>query len=393
LIRATVTAVAAAAVVALSAPGGSADRGDSVGPAQQSAAAQAAQAYWAYACAESDDTIALVRFRPAGPGKGALEVVRMIEVGIWPTEIEGPHGIAVHPDGRSWYVSLSHGNPNGSIHKFATGTDEFVDSVEVGLFPASMDISRATGFLHVVNFNLYGRMEPSSVSIVDTVSMTEIARVPTGVMPHGSRMNAAGTKQYSVTMMDDHLWEVDGLSFEVSRSLGLSPHAEHMATMDMSSDEGAAMMKSMKAELVQPTWASQPTRGGKVYVAGNNRNTIFEVDVERWEVTRAFENTTAGPYNLDVTADGTLLVVTYKKSAAIGIWDLQAGTEAANLKTTRTVPHGVVITPDGRYAFVTNEGVGGEPGTVEVYDLTTKTRAAAVDIGKQAGGIAFWKGS
>ncbi len=353
--------------------------------------AQAAPAYWAYACAESDDTIALVRFRPSGPGTGTLDVVKTIEVGIWPTEIEGPHGIAVHPDGKSWYVSLSHGNPYGSIHKFETGSDAFVDSVEVGLFPASMDISRTTGFLHVVNFNLYGRMEQSSVSIVDTQSMTEIARVPTGVMPHGSRMNAAGTKQYSVSMMDDHLWEVDGLSFEVSRSLALSPHAEHMAMMDMASDEGAAMMKSMKAELVQPTWASQPTRAGKVYVAGNNKNTIVEVDVERWTVTRTFENTTAGPYNLDVTADGRLLVVTYKKSAAIGIWDLQAGKEVAKLETTRRVPHGVVITPDGRYAFVTNEGVGGEPGTVEVYDLQSRTRAAAADIGKQAGGIAFWK--
>jgi DNA-binding beta-propeller fold protein YncE len=318
-------------------------------------------------------------------------VVKTIPVGVWPTEIEGPHGIAVHPSGEYWFTSLAHGNPNGSVHKFRTGTDEFVESVEAGLFPASMDISRATGFLFVVNFNLHGMMEPSSVSVIDTDTMAEIARVPTGVMPHGSRMNGAGTKQYSVTMMDDHLWEVNGLSFEVARKLPLSSHAEHMATMDMTSEAGAAMMTSMKAEMVQPTWATQPTRDGKVYVAGNNTNTIFEIDVNQWAITRRFENTTNGPYNLDVTPDGRLLVVTYKKSAAIGIWDLQAGKEVANIRTTRTVPHGVVITPDQRYAFVTNEGVGGEPGTVEAYDLATKTRAAAVDIGKQAGGIAFWK--
>jgi YVTN family beta-propeller protein len=347
--------------------------------------------YYAYVCAESDDTIALVRFTPSGPGQGSMTVVKTIDVGVWPTEIEGPHGIAVHPNGRHWFVSLSHGNPYGSIHKFETGTDAFVDAVEVGLFPATMDISATTGFLYVVNFNLYGPMERSSVSVVDTASMTEIAQVPTGIMPHGSRMGPAGLKQYSVTMMDDRLWELDALTFEVSRTLPLSEHASHMATMDMTSEAGMAMMASMKAGMVQPTWATQPTAAGKLYVAGNNSNVIYEVDVEAWEITRRFEDTTAGPYNLDVTLDGRWLVATYKKSEAVGIWDLEAGREVANIETTRPIPHGVVITPDGKYAFVTNEGIGGEPGTVEVYDLATKTRAAAADVGKQAGGIAFWK--
>jgi len=359
------------------------------GPA--GSAPQPGRSYFAYTCAESDDTVALVRFTPSGPGQGALDVVKTIDVGVWPTEVEGPHGIAVHPNGQYWFTSLSHGNPNGVVEKYATGTDERVARVEVGLFPASMDISPATGFLYVVNFNLYGRMRASTVSVVDTDSMAEIAQIPTGVMPHGSRIGPHGAKQYSVTMMDDHLWEIDGLTMKVARKLPLSEHAAHMLGMDMTSEAGAAMMKSMQAQMVQPTWATPPARTGKLYVAGNAANVILEVDVERWAIARRFEKTANGPYNLDVTADGRWLVVTYKKSAAVGIWDAIEGKEVARITTTRPVPHGVVITPDQRYAFVTNEGVGGEPGTVEVYDLTTRTRAAAVDIGKQAGGIAFWK--
>jgi DNA-binding beta-propeller fold protein YncE len=349
------------------------------------------RSYLAYVCAESDDTVALVRFAPSGPGQGALDVVKTIPVGVWPTDIEGPHGIAVHPNGRHWFTSLSHGNPNGVIEKYATGSDERVERVEVGLFPASMDISPATGFLFVVNFNLYGRMQPSTVSVVDTDSMVEIAQIPTGVMPHGSRLGPRGAKQYSVTMMDDHLWEVDGLTMTAGRRLPLSEHAAHMREMDMTTEAGAAMMKSMLPKMVQPTWATPPAATGKLYVAGNMANEILEVDVERWAVTRRFATSGKGPYNLDVTTDGRWLVVTYKKSAGVGIWDAVAGKEVAVLRTTRTVPHGVVITPDQRYAFVTNEGVGGEPGTVEVYDLSTRTRAAAVDVGKQAGGIAVWK--
>lgn len=347
------------------------------------AAQPAGRTYYAYACAESEDEVALVRFGPNG-----LEVVKKIPVGVFPTEIEGPHGIGVSKSGRYWYVSISHGNPFGSIHKYETGSDEWVGDVMVGLFPASLDISPTTGLLYVVNFDLYGEMKPSSVSVVETSTMTEVARVPTGIMPHGSRLNRDASRHYSVNMMDDHLVEIDALKFQVARKLPLSEHAAHMAAM---TDNDGDAMKKMMAQMIQPTWATQPTPQGKVYVAGNNKNVILEVDLEKWAVTRRFENTANGPYNLDITPDGKTLVVTYKRGAAVGIWDLEAGKEVAQIKTTRTVPHGVVITPDGRYAFVTNEGVGGEPGTVEVYDLEKRARAAAVNIGKQAGGIAFWK--
>jgi hypothetical protein len=53
------------------------------------------------------------------------------------------------------------------------------------------------------------------------------------------------------------------------------------------------------------------------------------------------------------------------------------------------VVHGVVISPDDRYAFVSVEGVGAEPGTVEVVDLRAMRTVATVDVRQQAGGIDF----
>ncbi len=73
------------------------------------------------------------------------------------------------------------------------------------------------------------------------------------------------------------------------------------------------------------------------------------------------------------------------------MWDTRTGQRLALLPSTRTVTHGVAVTPDGRYAFVSIEGVGGEPGTVDVFDLETFEKVASADIGKQAGGIAVWK--
>ena len=49
--------------------------------------------------------------------------------------------------------------------------------------------------------------------------------------------------------------------------------------------------------------------------------------------------------------------------------------------------HGVAISGDDRYAFISVEGVGSEPGTVEMIDLKTLTRIASADIGQMAGGI------
>ena len=250
-----------------------------------------------------------------------------------------------------------------------------------------MAISASIGLLYVANFDLHGLPEPSSVSVVDTESMSEVGRVDVGVMPHGARMNREGSRLYSVNMMDDVLVEIDTYRMEISRQFGLSTYGEHKLdgthARHMAEDSG---MDMSAMDVVKPTWATPPTPQGKIYVAGNGAAKILEIDVESWEITGEFE-TPAGPYNLDVNAEGTLLAVTYKSSKSVGFWDLEKGEEVGRVATLRPIPHGIVISTDGRYAFATIEGIGGEPGSVEAYDLSTFERVSNLDIAKQAGGI------
>ena len=117
---------------------------------------------------------------------------------------------------------------------------------------------------------------------------------------------------------------------------------------------------------------------------------MVEVDVDSWKITRTF-NTDKGPYNCEVSDDGKFLVVTYKTAGKLGVWNLKTGKEVAKFKNSRKITHGVVISPDSRYAFVSVEGIGKEPGAVEVFDLVKLKSVALAEIGKQAGGIAFWK--
>jgi DNA-binding beta-propeller fold protein YncE len=140
----------------------------------------------------------------------------------------------------------------------------------------------------------------------------------------------------------------------------------------------------------KPTWADPHPTKPLVYVAGNGSNEIIEVDSEKWKITRRFD-TAKGPYNLEVSHDGKLLVVTYKGEGAVGIWDLEKGEELAYIENSRKITHGVAITPDNNYAFISVEGIGGEPGSVEIIDLQKLERVDVVETGKQAGGIVFWK--
>ena len=342
--------------------------------------------YFVYVCAESDDTVHLLRYGPGG-----LEEIDEIAVGSFPTETEGPHGINVSPDGRYWFLSIAHGMPFGAVHKYETGTNEWVGDATLGMFPATMDISPSTGLLYIVNFNLHGDMVPSTISVVETGTMIEVATIDTGVMPHGARMNAKGDRLYSVNMMDDELVEVDTMRFEISRrlSLGTDPHAGHagMNQGDMSDMDG------MRMPVVKPTWATSPSPAGKVYVAGNGDSAIYEVDLEEWKVSRRFDaGPGQNPYNLAITSDGSVLIATYKSGKKVGFWDLISGELIAAPETSRRIPHGVVVSDDDRYAIVTLEGVGGEPGTVEVYDIGAAQRVSQIDVGKQAGGIIYWKG-
>jgi DNA-binding beta-propeller fold protein YncE len=98
-----------------------------------------------------------------------------------------------------------------------------------------------------------------------------------------------------------------------------------------------------------------------------------------------------GVYNLAVTHDGRLLIGTNKRGQSVSIIDIASGTELARVPTTRKLASGVAVSSDDRYAFVTVEGVGSQPGTVDIIDLSSRQKVASVDVGQQAGGIDFWK--
>ena len=139
-----------------------------------------------------------------------------------------------------------------------------------------------------------------------------------------------------------------------------------------------------------PTWVQPSFDGAKIFVACNKSSDIVEIDVASWALTRRLPAGN-GIYNLSVTRDGKYIVGTNKRDKSVSVIDIAAGTEAARIPTSRRVASGLTLSSDDRYAFVTQEGVGSEPGAVDVIDLRALRKVATIDIGQQAGGIDFWK--
>ncbi len=342
--------------------------------------------YFVYVGAESADLLHRVRFGPDGAG-----LDQTVEVGEMAVETEGPHGLNVSPDGRYLYLTTGHGVPDGKLWKYHAGPDTLVAApILLGWFPATMDLTPDGLYVFVANFNLHGEPVPSSVSVVYTPDMVEVDQIETCVMPHGARMEPSGIFLYTNCMMDDLLVEIDTRTFDVSRRFSVAEGAEGMVAPGGETNGGDPSDGSAAAPTCSPTWVQPSVDGGRLYVACNRGNYVLELDRASLEITRRFE-TGAGPYNLGVTPDGTLLVVTLKGAHGIELIELASGRSLGRLRSSTTVTHGVAISPDSRYAFVSVEGVGAEPGKVDVYDLRERIRMADVPVGQQAGGIVFWK--
>jgi DNA-binding beta-propeller fold protein YncE len=219
-------------------------------------------------------------------------------------------------------------------------------------------------------------------------------------------------------MMNDALVEIDTRQFAVSRHFrltkgkeegltGAPPAAVQMAAREMSGHDmsqgersgservtpatPAKNVASSASDITcSPTWAQPSSDGAKVFVACNKSNEIVEIDVPSWTMTRRIP-AGDGVYNLAATHDGKLLVGTNKRGQSVSVIDIASGKELARIPTTRKVASGIAVSSDDHYAFASIEGIGSQPGTVDIIDLTTMQRVASVDVGQQAGGIDFWR--
>ena len=299
-----------------------------------------------------------------------LKTLKTVTVGVKPADIDGPHHITLSPDGRYYYVSIAHGTPYGTLWKMAVDGDSLLGRAPVEMFPTTISVTPDGDLAFVANSDFHGDHPRSNVvSVVYTPQMTPLTQIAACDMPHGVRVNHAGTFVYVTCMNSDEVLEIDRQSLTIAR--------RHQT------GEG---MGTMGGHDCSPTFVSLSADDKRLYVACNHGNTLQVLDAATLGLVKQIP-TGAGAYNVEPSPDGRWVIVTNKKAQSVSLISADSLVEVARIPTTKKIPHGIAYSPDGRYAFVTQESIGVDPGAVDVIDLTTRTTVASTPVPLQPTGI------
>jgi DNA-binding beta-propeller fold protein YncE len=169
--------------------------------------------YRLYVASESGDIVTQLTW-----DGHALATRKVVPVGIMPADIDGPHNVAVSPDGRYWYVTIAHGTPFGTLWKMAVDADTLVGKAHVEMFPTTIGLTPDGELAFVANSDFHGdHPRTNVVTIVHTGTMTPLTNLPACDMPHGVKVNHAGTRVYVSCMNSDEILEIDRASFRIQR--------------------------------------------------------------------------------------------------------------------------------------------------------------------------------
>lgn len=309
----------------------------------------------------------------------ALTAVKTVPIGVMPADIDGPHNVTVAPDGSAWYVSVAHGTPYGSLWKMAAGSDSLLGRAAVEMFPTTIALTPDGALAFVANSDFHGdHPRVNVVTIVETRTMTALTNLPACDMPHGVKVNHAGTLVYVSCMNSDEILEIDRQSFRITRRHKTGAGTGHQMAGGPSLPHGAPDCS--------PTFVSVSPDDRRLYVACNHGNTLQVIDAATLVLVKEIP-VGAGAYNVEPSPDGKWVIVTNKKAQSVSVIDAAQLTEVARVPTSKPLPHGVAYAPDGPWAFISSESVGVDPGAVDVIDLTTRTRVASIAIPRQPTGI------
>ena len=320
------------------------------------------------------------------PTSAGLALDRVVPLGIMPSSIDGPHNITVSPDGRNYYVTVAHGTPFGSLWKMSMAGDSLVGRAQVELFPTTISLTPDGQFAFVANSDFHGdHPRVNVVSVVHTPTMNKITDIPACDMPHGVKVNRAGTRIYVSCMHSDEILQLDVSTFRVARRLKTGEG--HATTATGPAHHGpAAPLVSGVAKECSPTFVSVSPDDKRLYVACNYGNNLQVWNAETFALLKEVP-VGKGAYNAEPSPDGKLILVTNKKEQSVSVVDAARLTEVARIPTTKKVVHGIAYSPDGRLAYVSSESVGADPGAVDVIDLSLRKVVGTVSIPGQPTGI------
>jgi YVTN family beta-propeller protein len=306
-----------------------------------------------------------------------------------------PAGVVVTPDGRSAYVANNDADP-GDYHVCVIDTYKNImtTTIPVGSpgnppFGVALTPDGGSAYVTIPRGN--------AVSVIDTTKNQVTATVSVGVGPFGVAVTPDGRFAY-VANGQDLLTSTPGNVSVIDTAIALTdPEHAVVATIPVGNT---------------PLGVAIAPDGGFAYVAnGQDEQTPTPGDVSRIDTTKALTDpghavvktipVGNNPAGVAITPDGRWAYVTNSQglrgtlptTGDVSVIDTKD--DAVDTVQVGNNPFGVAITPDGRFAYVANsQGVAGSdapavPGDVSVIDTGTHAVLKTIPVGNNPVGIAI----
>jgi YVTN family beta-propeller protein len=223
------------------------------------------------------------------------------------------------------------------------------------------------------------------ISVIHTPTMTKITDIPACDMPHGVKVNHAGTRVYASCMHSDEILQLDVATFGISRR-AKTGEGGTMASMPPAHHGPTAPPGPVATKECSPTFISVSPDDKRLYVACNYGNSLQVWDAASFRLIKEIP-VGKGAYNVEPSPDGKLVIVTNKKDQSVSLIDAGTLTELARVPTSKKIVHGVAYSPNSRLAYISCESIGADSGAVDVIDLPARKRIASIAIPGQPTGI------
>jgi DNA-binding beta-propeller fold protein YncE len=284
-------------------------------------------------------------------------------------EIDEPHGIALSPDGRHWYATVSHGNP--TLWKFELPGDRLVGRVALGTYGAArigVTPDGARGF--IPDYYRSGQGKDSGLAVVDLFDLTIIARPTICPAPHDAQVDPGGRIVAVACSLSDEIVLMDVATLEVIGRFYVDP------------DPGLPGNPRFKP--LNILWSPS---GETLYVTLHAADAVRAFDL--LGKTLGTVEVGAGPAQLALSRDGRTLVTANRKGGSMSILELPAFVERARVNLGRPYPHGVALDSSNGRAFVSCEGTVDTGGGVVAVDLQTEEIVWSAEAGAYTLGVVY----
>lgn len=318
-------------------------------------------------------------------------MMRMVTVGSQDnrtTPPEAPHNIAIDPQREYYYVNLITGN---EIWKYRVQNDSFVAKLNLGSLrsPAQVVMTPDGRKAYVSNFDPSGTHRGVQVFNTQTMTVTKEITDTRIIACHGVQLTHDGR----------YLWTANQLS-------------DNMAVIDVANDSVIAIVK---VDPSVPDIPSGPNQFGPyqlvfspddryAYVTCTKSDQVRVVDTQTRQLVKTI-SVGANPLILDSTPDGRFVYVANRgrggsPSTSVSVIRTSDNTELLKIQGVGVEPHGVAVSRDGKYVYVSCENISNPdpphhpvaglktPGYLLVVEVASNQIVKRIEIGAFGAGVA-----